>query len=236
MDTLFSGPTSPIATLGTVTLLIAFFVIAYAGTAGIVGARTNRPGLVQSSLWAMWAWAGLMCFASALMVYAFLSHDFRIKYVAHYSNAVQPLAYLLTSYWGGLDGSLMFWVWVLSLFASAALYVNRDRHRDMIGYMIGAIASVAVFFLALLLYSKNPFSTFLGTPPPDGKGLNPLLQNYWMVIHPPSLYVGYVGMTIPFAFCIGALASGRLDDAWLYSVRVWVMIPWFFLGLGLTLG
>src|SRR5262249_10840686 len=128
MDSLFTLPTSPIATLGTITLLMAFFGIAYPGAAGIIGPRTHRPGLVQSSLWATWAWCGLMCFASALMVYAFLSHDFRIKYVAHYSNAVQPLGYLLTSYWGGLDGSLMFWVWVMSIFASAALYVNRERH------------------------------------------------------------------------------------------------------------
>jgi cytochrome c-type biogenesis protein CcmF len=227
---------SPIATLGTATLTVAFLVIAYAGAAGIVGQRTNRPGLVQSSLYATWAWTALMCFASSLMIYAFLSHDFRIKYVAHYSDTTMPLFYLLTAYWGGLDGSLMFWVWVLSMFSAVALYVNRHRHRDMLGYVIGTVAAVSIFFLALLLYSKNPFATFLANAPSEGKGLNPLLQNYWMVIHPPSLYIGYVGMTIPFAFCIGALASGRLDDSWLHSVRVWVIIPWFFLGLGLVLG
>jgi cytochrome c-type biogenesis protein CcmF len=236
VNEIFSLPSSPVATLGMVTLIFAFIVVAAAGTMGIVGQRSGRPGLVESALWATWAWCGLMCFASSLLVYAFLAHDFRIKYVAHYSDTTMPLGYLLTSYWGGLDGSLMFWVWILSLFSSVALYVNRQRHRDMLGYVIGTIAAVAVFFLALLLYSKNPFSTFLAGAPAEGKGLNPLLQNYWMVIHPPSLYIGYVGMTIPFAFGIGALASGRLDDAWLYSVRVWVLIPWFFLGFGLTLG
>src|SRR6266568_1516070 len=236
METLFSMPTSPVAALGTVTLIMAFLVVAYAGTAGIVGQRTERPGLVQSALYATWGWAALMCLASCLLIYAFVSHDFRIKYVAHYSDTTMPLAYLLTSYWGGLDGSLMYWVFVLSIFASVALFVNRERHRDMLGYVIGTIAAVAVFFLALLLYSKNPFATFLTAPPTEGKGLNPLLQNYWMIIHPPSLYTGYVGMTIPFAFCVGALASGRLDDSWLHSVRVWVIIPWFFLFFGLTLG
>jgi cytochrome c-type biogenesis protein CcmF len=232
----FSLPGSPVAALGTVTLLIAFVVIAYAGAAGVVGQKTQRPGLVSSALYATWGWAALMALASCLLVYAFLAHDFRIRYVAHYSDTTMPLGYLLTSYWGGLDGSLMFWVFVLSLFSSVALYVNRERHRDMLGYVIATIAAVAVFFLALLLYSKNPFSTSLSGPPAEGRGLNPLLQNYWMIIHPPSLYTGYVGMTIPFAFCVGALASGRLDDSWLHSVRVWVLIPWFFLGFGLVLG
>jgi cytochrome c-type biogenesis protein CcmF len=236
MESAFSMPSSPVAALGTVTLIIAFVVVAYAGMAGVVGQRTRRPGLVASALHATWAWTGLMFFASSLLVYAFLSHDFRIKYVAHYSATTQPLGYLLTSYWGGLDGSLMFWVWILAIFSSIALYVNRERHRDMLGYVIGTVAAVAVFFLALLLYSKNPFATFLTTPPTEGRELNPLLQNYWMVIHPPSLYIGYVGMTIPFAFCMGALASGRLDDSWLHSIRIWVLIPWFFLGFGLTLG
>jgi cytochrome c-type biogenesis protein CcmF len=235
-DSVLQIPHSPIAALGTVTLILAFLVVAYAGAAGIVGHRSNRPGMVTSSLYAMWAFTALMTFASCLMIYAFITHDFRLKYVAHYSDATMPLSYLLTSYWGGLDGSLMYWVWVLSLFSGAALWANRWRHREMLGYVIATISAVAVFFLALLLYSKNPFSTFLTAPPIEGRGLNPLLQNYWMVIHPPSLYTGYVGMTIPFAFCMGALASGRLDDQWLHSVRVWVLIPWFFLSFGLILG
>jgi cytochrome c-type biogenesis protein CcmF len=227
---------SPVAALGTVTLLIAFIVVAYAAVAGIVGHRTRRPGLVDSAVYASWAWTALMCLATCLIIYAFVTHDFRLKYVAHYSDTTMPSFYLLTAYWGGLDGSLMFWVWVLSIFSGAAIYVNRRRHRDMIGYVVSTVAIVAVFFLALLLYSKNPFQTFLTVSPVEGRGMNPLLQNYWMVIHPPSLYVGYVGMTVPFAFCMAALASGRLDDSWLYSVRTWVMIPWFFLSFGLILG
>jgi cytochrome c-type biogenesis protein CcmF len=235
-DSALNIPHSPVAALGTLTLICAFLVAAYALAAGIVGQKQARPRLVSSSLYAAWGFTLLMTLASALIVYGFVSHDYRIKYVAHYSDSTMPLFYKLTAYWGGLDGSLMFWVFMLSLFSGVALYVNRNRHRDMIGYVIATIMGVALFFLALLLYSKNPFTTFLTTPPTEGQGLNPLLQTYWMAIHPPSLYTGYVGMTIPFAFAIGALASGRLDDSWLHSIRVWVIIPWFFLGLGLTLG
>jgi cytochrome c-type biogenesis protein CcmF len=235
-DSAFNIPHSPVAALGTVALMAAFLVAAYAAAAGIVGQRKRRPGLVASSVYASWAFTALMCFASCLIIYAFLSHDFRIKYVAHYSDSSMPLFYKLTAYWGGLDGSLMFWVWVLSMFSAVALRVNVRRHHDMIGYVVATISIVSLFFLALLLYSKNPFATFISMPPTEGRGLNPLLQNYWMVIHPPSLYVGYVGMTIPFAFGMGALASGRLDDTWIHSMRVWVIIPWFFLTLGLTLG
>jgi cytochrome c-type biogenesis protein CcmF len=235
-NSVFQLPHSPVAALGTITLVIAFLVNGYSLAAALTGQRHARPGLVRSGLWATWAFAALMCLASALMVYAFLSHDFTIRYVAHYSDLSMPLFYKITAYWGGLDGSLMFWVWVLSMFTTVALKANHERHRDIIGYVIATIAVVQAFFLAVLLYAKNPFGTFMTPSPIDGQGLNPLLQNYWMVIHPPSLYLGYVGMTIPFAFCIGALASGRLDDAWLYSVRSWVIIAWFFLTLGLVLG
>ena len=129
--------------------------------------------------------------------------------------------YKVTAFWGGLDGSLLFWVLVLALFSTIAIAVNAKRHRDMIGYVVATIMVVQVFFLSLLIFTKNPFATFADRrAPADGQGLNPLLQNYWMVIHPPSLYIGFVAATIPFAFGIGALASGRLDDMWIGSVRV----------------
>ena len=130
----------------------------------------------------------------------------------------------------------MFWCLVLAAFSAVAVKMNRERHRDMIGYVVAVIMGVQVFFLAILIYSKNPFATFLTEAPIQGKGLNPLLQTYWMVIHPPSLYTGFVAATIPFAFGIAALASGRLDDRWLSSVRVWTLICWFFLSFGLILG
>ena len=177
-----------------------------------------------------------MTVASAVMVNAFLTHDYSIKYVAHYSDSVQPLFYKITSYWGGLDGSIMFWVFLLSVFGSIAVYVNRERHRELIPYVVATISMVQMFFLYLMVVHKNPFTTFLTDAPADGKGLNPLLQNYYMAIHPPSLYTGFVGMTIPFAFGIAALITGHLDDSWLRAVRRWTMFAWLFLSFGLTLG
>jgi cytochrome c-type biogenesis protein CcmF len=232
----FNIPHSPIAAFGSVVLLFAFLLAAYGAATGIMGSTQHRRRMVTSSVYALYAFFGLMMLASALMIYAFVTHDYTIKYVAHYSDTSMPLWYKITAYWGGLDGSLMFWVAVLSAFSAVAVWVNHQRHRDMIGYVVAVTLLAQIFFLGLLIYNKNPFATFLTTPPLDGKGLNPLLQNYWMVIHPPSLYLGFVAATIPFAFGMAALASGRLDDRWLDSVRSWMMICWFFLSLGLILG
>ncbi|HWN70877.1 MAG TPA: cytochrome c biogenesis protein CcsA, partial [Haliangium sp.] len=232
----FNIPHSPIAAFGSVVLLFAFLVAAYAAASGIVGNAQHRRRLVTSSVYALYGFFALMMLASALMIYAFVTHDYTIKYVARYSDVAMPLWYKITAYWGGLDGSLMFWVAVLSAFAAVSVWVNHARHRDMIGYVVAVIMLAQIFFLGILIYNKNPFATFLTTPPPDGKGLNPLLQNYWMVIHPPSLYIGFVAATVPFAFGIAALASGRLDDQWLDSVRSWMLVCWFFLSFGLILG
>lgn len=229
-------PYSPTAALGTITLYAAFVVAAFTLAIGILGSRRRSNRLTAAAVSASHGFTMLMVLASALIVYAFLSHDYAIKYVAFYSDTTMPFWYKITAYWGGLDGSLMFWVFVLSMFSSVAVHFNRARHRDMIGYVVATVMVVQLFFLAILVFYKDPFATFLTEPPLDGKGLNPLLQNYWMVIHPPSLYIGFVAATIPFAFCVGALASGRLDDAWIYSIRVWMLICWFFLSFGLILG
>ena len=229
-------PFSPIALVGTIALLAAYAVAAWCVASGIAGnARKNRR-LVSSSVYGLYGFAALITLASVLLIYAFVTHDFTIKYVASDSDTTMETWYKVTAFWGGLDGSLLFWVLVLSLFSTVAILVNHRRHRDMIGYVVATVMVVQVFFLSLLIFTKNPFTTFLTTPPVEGQGLNPLLQNYWMVIHPPSLYTGFVAATIPFAFGIGALASGRLDDLWLGSVRVWMLICFGFLSLGLILG
>src|SRR5260221_7881071 len=222
--------------LGTFLLLSAFVVCSYALVASVAGARRRSRRLIESGIGAFYLIAALMTVASAVIVNAFLTNDFSIKYVAHNSDSVQPLFYKITSYWGGLDGSIMFWVFLLSIFGSIAVYVNRERHRELIPYVVAVIATVQMFFLFLMVAHKNPFATFLTKAPADGTGLNPLLQNYWMAIHPPSLYTGFVGMTIPYAFCIAALITGHLDDSWLRAVRRWTMIGWLFLTFGLTLG
>src|SRR5215212_4862838 len=224
------------ASLGTFLLLASFVTCSYAAVVSVVGARRRSRRLVESGIGAFYLICALMTGATAVIIYAFLTGDYSIKYVAHYSDSVQPLFYKITSYWGGLDGSIMFWVFLLSCFGSLAVYVNRERHRELIPYVVATISTVQMFFLYLMVVHKNPFQQFLGAAPADGEGLNPLLQNFYMAIHPPSLYTGFVGMTIPFAFGIAALATGHLDDSWLRAVRRWTMFSWLFLSFGLTLG
>src|SRR4051812_24198514 len=190
------------AALGSFLLLTTFVVCAYAAVSSFVGARRRSRRLIESGIGSLYLVAALMTAATAVMINAFLTSDFTIKYVAHYSDSVQPLFYKITSYWGGLDGSIMFWVFLLSVFGTIAVYVNRERYRELIPYVVATISVVQMFFLYLMVVHKNPFSTFLTTAPAEGNGLSPLLQNFYMAIHPPSLYTGFVGMTIPFAFGI----------------------------------
>lgn len=224
------------AALGALVLLLTLVTAAYAAAASVAGARRASPRLIESGIGAFYLVTAFMTVASGLIVYAFLAGDYSIRYVQHYSDSSQPLFYKITSYWGGLDGSVMFWVFLLSCFGAVAVQVNRERHRALIPYVVAVIAAVEMFFLFVMVVHNNPFATFLTESPADGKGLNPLLQNFYMAIHPPTMYLGFVGLTIPFAFGIAALITGHLDDAWLRAVRRWTMFSWFFLSLGLTLG
>jgi cytochrome c-type biogenesis protein CcmF len=224
------------ANLGTFLLLASFVICAYAAVISVVGARRGSRRLIESGIGASYLVCALMTGASAVIVNAFMNDDFSIRYVARESESAQPLIYKFTAYWGGLDGSILFWVFLLSVFASIAIYVNKERHRELIPYVVATISTVEMFFLYLMVVHKNPFSTSVVAAPADGTGLNPLLQNYWMAIHPPSLYTGFVGMTIPFAFGIAALITGHLDDSWLRAVRRWTMFSWLFLSFGLMLG
>ncbi|MCG5052097.1 MAG: cytochrome c biogenesis protein CcsA [Myxococcales bacterium] len=224
------------ATFGTLTLLLAFVVATYGGVASVVGARRSNERLMASGRAATYLLAAVLGLSSVAIVYAFLSQDYSIKYVQHYTDANSPLFYKITAYWGGLDGSILWWVFLLAVFGAIAIHTNRHRHKEILPYAIATLMVIADFFLFLILYHKNPFATFLGEAPTVGNGLNPLLQNAYMITHPPALYVGFVGMSIPFAFAMGALISGHLDDAWIMSVRRWTLIAWFFLSMGLTLG
>jgi cytochrome c-type biogenesis protein CcmF len=224
------------STLGYYLLLAAFVVCAYAATISVAGARRRSQALIESGIGAFYLLAAVMAAASSLIVYAFVAGDYSIRYVQRYSDSAQPLFYKITSYWGGLDGSIMFWVFLLSLFGSVAIAINRERHRELIPYVVAVIAVVEMFFLFLMIVHNNPFETYLTDAPTDGAGLNPLLQNFYMVIHPPTMYLGFVGLTIPYAFGMAALITGYLDDSWLRAVRRWTMISWLLLSLGLGLG
>src|SRR4051794_22387136 len=224
------------ATLGTFTLLATFVAAAYAVAASVAGGRRRSRRLIESGIGAFYLTAALMTVASSIIVHAFVTGNYAIKYVQHYSDAAQPLAYKITSYWGGLDGSIMFWVLLLSVFGTIAVASNRERHRELIPWVVAIMAATEMFFIFIMVVHNNPFDTFVANAPAEGKGLNPLLQNFYMAIHPPSLYTGFVAMTIPYAFGMAALITGHLDDAWLRAVRRWTMIGWLFLTFGLTLG
>jgi cytochrome c-type biogenesis protein CcmF len=224
------------AAFGTLTLLIALVVATYGAVASVVGARRRNTRLIESGRAAAYTLAAVLGLASVAMVYAFVSGDYAIKYVQRYSDASSPLFYKITAYWGGLDGSILWWAFLLSVFSSIAIYTNRNRHREILPYTVATLMTVCGFFLYIIVFHKNPFDTFMTVSPSAGEGLNPLLQNAYMVTHPPSLYIGLVGMTVPYAFAMGALISGHLDDTWIAAVRRWTLISWFFLSMGLTLG
>jgi cytochrome c-type biogenesis protein CcmF len=224
------------ASLGTFLILASFVTAAGAFAASIAGARRRRQSWLDGGLGLFHAVTAMMLVASAIIVHAFVVGSYDIKYVQRYSDSAQPLFYKLASYWGGLDGSLMFWVTLLALFGSLAVHVNRQRERLLIPWVIATIAAVEMFFLFLMVIHNNPFETYLTTSPVDGAGLSPLLQNFYMAIHPPMLYLGFVGMTIPFAFGMAALVTGQLDDSWLRAVRRWTMVAWLILTVGVALG
>ncbi len=209
---------------------------AYAAAASVAGARRRSRRLVESGIGAFYMVTALMTLASGIIVHAFVTNNYAIKYVQRYSDSGQPVLYKLASYWGGLDGSILFWVFLLSVFGAIAVYSNRERQRELIPYVVAVIAIVEMFFLFLMVIHNNPFETYLTETHADGTGLNPLLQNFYMAIHPPALYTGFVGMTIPYAFGMAALITGYLDDSWLRAVRRWTMISWLCLSFGLTLG
>jgi cytochrome c-type biogenesis protein CcmF len=224
------------SSLGTFVLLAAFVVAAYAAAICVAGARRRSLRLVESGIGAFYLTTALCTLAAAVIIHAFVSGDYAIKYVNLNSDSVQPLFYKITAFWGGLDGSILFWVFLLSVFGAVAVRVNRDSHRELIPYVVAIISVVEMFFLFIMVVHNNPFDTFLTDVPRDGNGMNPLLQTPLMSIHPPSLYTGFVGMTIPYAFGMAALITGYLDDSWLRAVRRWTMIGWLFLSFGLTLG
>ena len=220
---------------GTLVLCITFVLATYT-MAVAVGAGRGRPHLLPAARLGTYATCAFVFLAICLLAYAFQTHDFRIRYVARYSDRSMPWWYLLTSLWGGQDGSLLWWTFLLSGYTVAVTRWLRGRYQELQPWVYATLMSIFIFFLILMLFTANPFVTQLRSTPPDGEGLNPLLQNYWMVIHPPSLYMGFVGWSVPFAIVIAALITGRLGTEWIKATRVWAMIAWTFLSVGLLLG
>jgi cytochrome c-type biogenesis protein CcmF len=207
-----------------------------AGVTSFVGIRQNSERLLRAGRAAVYLLAATLSMSIAAMIHAFMSSDFSIKYVQHYSEAAQPFAYKITAVWGGLDGSLLFWVFLLAICSAVAVRAVYRRDRAIAAYGTVVLMAVCDFFIYLVVFEKNPFDTFLVSVPPTGQGMNPLLQNPYMVAHPPSLYSGFVGLTIPYAFAMGALMAGKYGNVWLPLVKRWLFAAWLVLTLGLTLG
>jgi len=222
--------------MGASALFVAFLVSLYGSIAALSGARGGKNNVVKSAEIAVLANLVLVTIASGALMRAFLARDFSLEYVYGYSSRSLSTAYTITAFWAGQEGSLLLWVWLLTACSSIAVYMNRDRMRDMMPWVIHILLVNSTFFLLLLNFVTNPFAKIAGSIPPDGYGLNPLLQNPGMIWHPPTLFVGYVGLTIPYAFALAALLADRRDSSWIDRTRVWTVISWFFLGIGILLG
>jgi len=221
--------------LGDFALLLALIAGGWTVVTGFVGARSGREATVRSAEGALKAAALALTVAAASLVLLLLRKDFSVEYVAQYTSQSLSVFYTVGAFWAGQAGSLLLWAWVLSLIGAAVVYQNRARNRDLMPWVTTTIGIVLLFFTVLVTFYANPFVT-LPTPPADGQGLNPLLQNYGQWVHPIALYLGFVGFTVPFAFAIAALVTGRLGDRWIRSVRRWTLWSWVLLTAGILFG
>jgi cytochrome c-type biogenesis protein CcmF len=219
------------ADIGPLALAVAWALALYAALMSLAGAYWRKRDLVASAEHASLAVWGLVTIAGAALLHALVTHDFNLQYVAHYSSTTLPLPYTIAALWGGQSGSLLFWLMILTSMAAVVLLQNRECNRELMPYVNAVLMLIAFFFLSMLNFVTPPFQRLAFTPA-EGQDLNPLLQNYWMTIHPPALYLGYVGCAVPFAFAIGALVTGKLGDAWIRTTRRWTLLAWFFLSMG----
>ncbi|HYI99349.1 MAG TPA: heme lyase CcmF/NrfE family subunit [Thermoleophilaceae bacterium] len=223
------------AGVGSACLAIGLLTALYAAAASLYGARSGRREWVTSGRRAIYCLAALTVTAFAILEAAFLRSDFSYALVAEGSSTDTPGFYKVTAVWATQDGSLLLWATLLALFSSAVLYLTRRSLRDIAPYATAVLGAVAAFFLLLMVGWENPFDT-LATAPPEGAGLNPLLRHPAMMIHPPMLYTGYVGFSIPFAFAIGALITRHTGADWIRATRRFALVAWMFLGTGIMLG
>ncbi len=221
--------------LGQFSLWVAFLVGLWCVAIAFAGRWRDRPELAASVTRAVYVVFGALVVASISLWKGLVTHDFNIEYVAAYTSRNLPPYYIFSAFWAGQKGSLLFWGVVLSLFASLAQLLTPRRYAQLMPYVAGVTSAVVVFFVSVMLFGSNPFERLPFTPA-DGRGLNPQLQNVGMVIHPPMLYLGYISITIPFAFAIAALLSRRLDTGWIQAIRKWTLVSWLFLSIGITLG
>lgn len=225
------------AALGQVLVFASLVLTAVVAGLAIVGAARGEPRKVRAAGFGMRAVAWVSAAASLVLLHAIISHDFTNQYVAHYTDSGLPLLYLITAFWGGEKGALAFWVLSLSGLGALLAWTRREDSSSYTGWLLATTALALLFFDVLMVFASSPFETFLASGgPADGNGLNPLLQNPLMAVHPPPQLLGFIAYTIPFAFAMAALASGRTDGTWVSDARRWSLFAWVMLTAGLVVG
>ncbi|UVO16931.1 heme lyase CcmF/NrfE family subunit [Stutzerimonas stutzeri] len=222
--------------LGHLAMILALCLACVQGTLPLIGAwRGDRQwmSLAQPAAWGQFAF---LAFAFACLTYAFMVDDFSVSYVAQNSNSALPWYYKFSAVWGAHEGSLLLWAFILSAWTFAVSVFSRQLPEEMLARVLGVMGLISIGFLLFLIVTSNPFDRLLPQSPMDGRDLNPLLQDFGLVVHPPMLYMGYVGFSVAFAFAIAALLGGRLDAAWARWSRPWTLVAWAFLGIGIALG
>lgn len=226
--------------VGALALVLAFAIALYAIVASVVGKLKNKPFLTLSGERAMLAVWLLVTTAAGILVYSLMTGDYRMAYVASHTNRDMPLFYKFAAWWGGQEGSLLFWSWLLSTYGAVVVFTTRRGHRNLLPWVVAILSTVQIFFLTLNTFVVSPFQVLavdkVVTSVADGMGLNPLLQYWAMVIHPPFLYLGYVGFAVPFSFAMASLIERAPGESWIHTTRRWTLVTWLFQSCGIALG
>jgi cytochrome c-type biogenesis protein CcmF len=223
------------ADLGYGMTLVALGLALYGGIAAGVGARSGRTALIESAQHAAIGVFVLVTSCFALLTYAFLTFDFSVRYVATNTNLGTPFYYRITAVWGALEGSIILWAWMLTLYTIILIVRHRVGARELYPWALATMLGIVAFFLLVMTVAAPPFQHQVPVPA-DGRGLNPLLEDTGMITHPVALYLGFTGFSVPFAFAMAALITGRIGDTWLVLTRRWTIVAWYFLSLGLLIG
>ncbi len=221
--------------LGNFALILAMMTALAQGIVPLIGAARGIPGWIAFARSAAWVQFLLLIVSFSILTYAFISNDFSVAYVANNSNSALPLVYRISAVWGGHEGSLLLWVMLMGGWSAAVSLFSKRLPPEMVARVLAVMGLVGVGFTAFVVFTSNPFDRYFPAPA-DGRDLNPLLQDVGLILHPPMLYMGYVGFSVAFAFAIAALLGGRLDAAWARWSRPWTIIAWVFLTLGIALG
>ena len=223
------------ASIGHTSIVLAFLLALSGIVIPIIGSRRNDARYLAYTRLAILGQFVLVTLAASSLIYGLVTTDFSIKYVAFNTTRATPIYYRVTGLWGALEGSLLLWEWILIIFSGIVAWVYRDRHREMMPWVLMIFSIVSAFFLCVVGFVSNPFETIFPIPM-DGRGLNPLLEDANMMTHPPLLYTGFVGLTVPYAFAMAALIRGKVDEGWIVATRRWTITAWFFLTLGNLVG